>query len=191
MVVKKKLRILCDMDCIMVEMLPQWIKVYNQRTGENVKLEDIHAWDMSQVVNNYEELAKIIEEPGFFFNLEPMPYACYYISKILEDGHDFVIVTQLPRKADHAAKDKRRWIKKYLHFGKPFDLKNVVFTHRKDLVRGDVFFDDSPMHLESWKKANPKKLTVTIDYPYNKNTKVDHRVTSWKQFYEFISEKSH
>ena len=185
---KKLKTLLIDMDCILVDMLPYWVKTYNDLTGEHVRLEDLHTYELSNYCKKADLLYDILHTEGFFLpkNLPPMPGAVEYFQKLLDEGYQLIIVTQPPRKADFAIKEKREWIK---HYFKNYDLTNMVFCHKKELIRGDLLFDDNPSHIEHWKKYNLDGVVTTINYPYNKEIKVDARFNSWKEFYEFVSGK--
>jgi 5'(3')-deoxyribonucleotidase len=179
------------MDSITVDMTPVWLKEYYSRTGDKLNLKNQTEWAFSKLVKHPRKLNKIIEEDGFFANLPEMPGATEYIPKLIERGADVIFLTQLPRKSDFAAKDKRAWIKKNIP---RFDLRNIIFAHRKSIVSGDLLFDDNPIHLETWYGHNlnhrdwPLIKTATISYPYNKNIDVDWRFKTkskaWEEFFE-------
>jgi 5'(3')-deoxyribonucleotidase len=103
-----------------------------------------------------------------------------------------VIVTQPPRKADFAIKEKRQWIKDRFP---DYDLSNMIFAHRKYLIDGAVLFDDKPSHLQEWKENHPRGLTVTVEYPYNTDASSDMRfyskASAWKQFYSYVKSLDH
>ena len=181
---RKKPTFLVDMDSITVNMTPTWLKKYYEETGDTLTLTKQTSWGFSELVRFPEELDKILTKNHFFYNLPPMPGATKYIPKLIEHGVNVIFLTQLPRKSDYAAKDKRRWIEKYI---KGFDMRNIIFAHQKYLVNGDLFFDDNPVHLQTWAAYNPKGITSTIDYNYNRDAKADWRFdkkTAWKDFYE-------
>lgn len=185
---KKPKTLLIDLDCTIVNMLPPWLKRYNEITGESVEVEDIKEYNVGLVCKNEEVLYKILDEEGFFYNMEPMPGAVENLQKLLDDDRfDVVIVTQPPRRADRAVKDKRRWIRKY--FPK-FDLSNVIFCHRKELIKGDLIFDDKPTHLINWRKNNPRGILATLDWKFT--TIPTHFKGSlengWDEFYKFVIE---
>jgi 5'-nucleotidase len=180
--------ILVDMDCILVDMLPPWIRRYNEVVGTNHTVGEVKNYDVGKVCQNQEVLYEILDEDQFFYNMEPMPGAVEYFQKLMDEGFDMVVVTQPPRRADLAIRDKRRWMKKYFP---NFELANMIFCHRKDMIRGDVLFDDKPAHLVDWKHRNYDNLTATLDWEYNKDVLVDFRGSlkdGWKQFYEFVKE---
>lgn len=183
--------LLVDLDCTLVDMLTAWLKKYNEATGENVRITDIKEYDMGHACPNNKVLYDILNQRGFFYEMEPMPGAIEALQGLMDDGYDVVIVTQPPRKAEFAVQDKRRWMKKY--FGS-FSAANMVFCHRKELIEGDLLFDDRPSHLINWKKNNPEGLTATIDWLYNRDVQVDFRgsqKSGWKEFVEFVRKNLH
>lgn len=178
--------LLVDLDCTLVDMLPPWIHRYNEIKGTEIALSDIKDYDVGLVCTDQKTLYGILDEPGFFFNMEPMPGAVKYFQKLVDDGYRVLIVTQPPRRAEMAVRDKRRWVSKYF---KNYDLMNMFFCHHKEQIRGDVLFDDKPAHLEKWKQVNPDGLTATLDWKYNTKSKVDFRgdlVAGWEQFYDWV-----
>jgi 5'-nucleotidase len=181
----KRKTCLVDLDCTLVDMLPSWLRRYNEITEEKVQVSDVKDYDVGLVCTNQKVLYDILDEPGFFFNMKPMPGAVKYFQKLLDEGFDLVVVTQPPRRVDLAVRDKRRWMKK--HFPN-FELMNMIFCHRKSLIRGDLLFDDKPSHLLEWKAENPKGLLATLDWQFNK-VKVDFRGSldnGWEEFYHFV-----
>jgi 5'(3')-deoxyribonucleotidase len=183
----KKPTLLIDLDCTLVDMLPAWLKRYNVIKGTNVQVSDIKEYDVGLVCTDQKVLYDILDEPGFFFHMSPMPDAVKYFQKLLDDGYDLVVVTQPPRRADLAIHDKRSWMKTYFP---SYDLSNMIFCHRKSLIAGDVLFDDKPSHLVEWKESHPNGLTATIDWPFNR-VKADFRGSlenGWQEFYSWINE---
>lgn len=184
----KKKRLLIDMDCIMVDMMPYWLSEYNRRSGENIRMKDLNTYWLRTIVSKPEIIDEILHEEGFFLDKPLMPGAGEYFERLVaEDRFDVVVLTQPPRRADHSVREKRIWMNKRFPNFEPF---NMMFGHRKELVRGDLLFDDCPDHLINWKKANPKGVLATITYPYNEGTKVDvrfDRESAWKDFYHFVN----
>jgi 5'-nucleotidase len=182
---------LVDMDCILVDMLGTWLKRYNELSGERVSVKDIVQYEVRNFIKKPNLLDVALHEKGFFLNLPPMPGAIKYFQKMLDDGYDLVIVTQPPRKADYSIKEKRQWIQERFP---NYDLSNMIFCHRKNLIRGDLLIDDKPGHLLEWKSMNPKGIITTITHPYNHDVKVnarfDDKHTAWKEFYEFVKKNS-
>jgi len=187
----KKLVLLIDMDSILVDFFPYWLNKYNFITGEVLTEEDVTDYNIQELCKFPEILDYLLELPGFFREVQPISGAVKYFNKLLEDDHEVLIVTQLPRKSDFAANDKRKWIKKYLP---NFPLENLIFTHKKYYVRGNIMFDDCPNHIKPWKKKNPKGFTAKIKYAYNKDCKTNWTFTdknkAWSEFYEKVKQMS-
>ncbi len=202
--------LLIDMDAILVNMLPPWLEKYNEATGENVQLSDVKEYNLTKVCTNAETLDAILHEDGFFYDMEPMPHAILAMQVLMEAGYDIVIVTQPPRgtlykhpttpdellkllddpEPEFAVRDKRRWMKKYFP---GYGLENMIFCHRKDMIRGDLLFDDKPDHLIHWKEANPGGITATLDWGYNRLPEVNASVNfrgslenGWIDFVDFV-----
>ena len=187
---KKSPTILVDMDCILVSMLPTWIDAYNAGTGENVRVDDIEDYNLAMYCKNEKLLYEILTMPGFFDSMNPMPHAVMSLQTLMTEGYDVVIVTQPPRASDFAVGDKKAWIRRYFP---SFDLTSMIFCHRKDMIMGDLLFDDRPSHLIDWKKTNPNGLAATLDWKYNRVPELDYVVDfrgsledGWLGFVDFV-----
>ena len=75
---------------------------------------------------------------GFFRNLKPMPFAIESYNK-LSEHFDVYILSTGPWSNPNSFVEKVEWVKEYL----PNAYKNVIFSHHKDLNRGDYLIDDS------------------------------------------------
>jgi len=53
--------ILCDMDGVLVDMLPYWLERYNLKTQENVSVNDVCQWDISKSLE-WPDIAYLILE---------------------------------------------------------------------------------------------------------------------------------
>jgi 5'(3')-deoxyribonucleotidase len=136
-------------------------------------------------VKDYKLLYSIIEKKDFFYNLCPISGSIKWFQKLIDDERFLtMVVTQPPRTCDFAVGDKRRWIKTYFP---NFDLTNIIFTHKKFLIKGDVLFDDCADHLFNWNMNNVKGITAKILYPYNNNMPADwtfnDKNKAWEEFY--------
>lgn len=182
------------MDSITVDMTPTWLKIYHERTGDKLPTGKQTTWSFGSLVKYPKKLNAIYQEDGFFANLPPMPGATEYIPKLIEKGVDVVFLTQLPRKSNTAANDKKAWIEKHIP---SFNVRNIIFAHRKHIVGGDLLFDDNPIHLYMWRQFHNNKmqfpLTSTINYTYNQDIPGEIQLADWRfrvkskawqQFYE-------
>lgn len=186
--------LLFDMDAITVDMTPVWMKRYYEKSGELVDPDEaLKHWDWPKYTRYPDVCNSIIEEKGYFFDLPPMPGAVEAITELMAKKANILFITQPPRKADFAVKDKRAWILK--HFP-DFELTNIGFFHKKHLVYGDLLFDDSPEHLTNWynfglqsAKNGKDRVRATINYKYNAQCIAEWRFakeTAWEEFYKKV-----
>lgn len=168
------IRILCDLDEVICAFLERLCLEYNYLYNKNLKSEDIESWDLSTYIGI--EGKKIFHKPGFFINLKPFSYAVDTLLRLKHDGHDILIVTNPPNGV--TAAEKYEWCNKYLSF---IPQENIIMTARKDLIKGDLIFDDCPAYLEKF-----DGISVCMNRSYNKDARCDYRVSGWLEFYEMI-----
>ena len=85
---------------------------------------------------------RLDEVPHIFSLMDPMEGSIEAI-KVLALNYELFILSTSPWLNPTALQDKLDWIKTY--FGedpKSIFYKKVIFTHRKDLLRGDYLIDD-------------------------------------------------
>lgn len=166
----RELTILLDMDGILADLTTPWFAAYNRRTGDSLRLEDVHEWEVSKFARKGDVYAPL-RDPGMFRNLKPLPGALEAVRALHDEGHRVVIVTACLGSTQTGAYEKKQWVKEYLPF---LDPKDMVVTASKDLVRGNVFIDDGPHNLKAFRDANPYAFIATIAYPYNGPAALEH-----------------
>lgn len=171
------MRILCDIDGVMADCLKHWINLLNRYHNEGLIHSDITEWDVHPFCKNAtpQQVYGFLNEPGFFLHLDPIPGAVETVQKFIADGHEVVFVTA----CTHGHKDKRTWLQRHLP---DFDLKNLIFAERKELVHGDVLIDDRPLNLRAWQKAHPDGTAICFAHPYNKEYQ-GPRYKTWNLIY--------
>lgn len=169
-------RILLDMDGVLTNLIAKWFRVYNEEYGDTLHLEQLSEWGPHRFAKAGRAVYKYLSRPGFFRDLEPIPGAVQGVRRLLDMGHEVVIVTA----AKNGHRDKADWVREHLPF---LPDENIVFAHRKELVRGDVLFDDAPHNLEAFR---PYGLPVAMDYPYNRGIDCA-RVSDWAEFPNLIA----
>lgn len=164
------MRLIIDMDEVLVQMVQPMLDIYNQERGTSLSLDDITQYDLSI----YPGMQDIFKRPGFFRNLKPYPGAIEALRRLKH--HEIVIATN-HMGIDHIREDKFYWL-----------LENVTrvtfapcFTARKDNLGGDLIIDDCPVYLEAF-----PGITVCMDRPYNRCAKADYRVSDMWEFCELI-----
>ncbi len=176
------MRLLIDMDGVCADTIGHWLSLYNVKYFDNLVKEDIQRWNVHEFVKPQCGMAiyHIMEKEGFFADLAPIDGVAEAFAELKERGHDLIIVTAAPRSGKTALYDKCRWLKKHIP---DFDSKNVIATHRKDAVVGDLLLDDGPHNIEAFPGT-----TVVFDQPWNQDVKSDFRIKTWPEFVALIKD---
>lgn len=170
------MRILVDMDGVLCDLIGKWFYTYNQEYRDNISLEHMTEWGPHRYAKRGKKIYKYLSLPGFFRDLAPLPGAVEGMRQLVEAGFDVVIVTSARR----GHKDKLDWVEEHLPF-LPRD--QVIFAHRKELIRGDIMFDDAPHHLRNFARYGGE--AVAMAYPYNQDVPCT-RVHSWAEFTKLV-----
>src|SRR6266540_13587 len=160
--VSKSLTVLLDLDSIIVDIWEPWYREHNRRWGDDLSIEKVTSWDIGLFVKPGSRPFDIINEKGFYIGLRPLPGAINGVNRLVRAGHKVYILSAAPSLPSWS--EKAAWVAGWLP---RIDQKNIIFTHAKTLVKGDVLFDDGPHNLLGYRAAWPKAKLATIAYPYN------------------------
>lgn len=175
--------ILVDMDDTIEYLLKAWVRGANETYGYDVAYDDITDWDVSRAFPglSWEQVYKIPMTPGFWRTVEPIPGAAETLKRLMDAGHEVLIVTATPFDS---VPEK---ISGYLFEHFPFlSWDQVIITGKKQLIRGDVLIDDGLHNLEG---GDYIKILMTAphnrDYDAEKNGMI--RVHNWTEIEDVIT----
>lgn len=176
------MRILVDLDGVCADFYGTVLRWYNAEFNDDLKYEEVTGWGLGpktfRKVREAEEIRKYFRIKGFWAEHALIKDCDTVLERLQDKGHEIVIVTALPGDSDVASWGKHLWVKKHLPF---LNIRNVVMTKRKDVVVGDILFDDGPHNL----KAYPG-TTCAMDYPFNRKIYTNYRVKTWLGFEKVI-----
>lgn len=180
----KRLTVLVDMDDVLEDLLGAWVAALNGQYGLSVQKDSITDWDVSKffpTLTKPQVFAPIYSD-DFWRTVQPIDGATDVLQQLIADGHTVYIVTS----SSHETLSVKMTdvLFKYFPFLKWDD---VIVTHHKQLVRGDVLVDDGVHNLEGG-----DYLKILMDSPHNRGYNAEengmHRVTDWNEVYELITQ---
>lgn len=136
------MRIAVDLDDVVIDLTPTWIREYYQLTGDLVKFEDLNQWDFSKLVKYPSNLYSLLEPHNEIYNhCAPVEGALDAI-KALEREFDVVYVTA------EFQPSKLKWLRRYnLVDATEKHPSNVVVASNKSLVNASMLIDDKPINV--------------------------------------------
>ena len=174
--------ILVDMDDTIEQLLKAWVRGVNEKYGRNVDYNDVTSWDVSAAFPGltWEQVYDIPMQPGFWKTVDPIPGAAESLQRLMNDGHDVLIVTATPHES---VPDKMNDL---LFRCFPFlSWNQVIITFHKQMIHGDVLIDDGIHNLEGGDYA---KILMTAPHNRNYNAEANGmiRVHDWTEIEKVI-----
>lgn len=179
----RKLRFLVDVDEVLADFRTPALEVMSSVMGRRYSIHDFDVWDIFSVLDGPKKdlVLSIIDKQGFCHDLQPFPEAQKAIAELQTMCEVYVVTS--PYHSLSWVYERNLWLK--THYG--FDKSQVVHTSAKYLVRGDIFLDDKPDHVEAWTRENPHGLGMLWHTPNTRG--LDHlRVNSWGQVLSKVGE---
>jgi uncharacterized HAD superfamily protein len=185
------MRIGVDIDGVLADSLPLWVKELNYYFKKDKGLQEIQMHNVSRIYGiTVEEMLGFLHERGSFLMTSPQPLAGaeYYLNQ-LKKNHEIFIVTARDEKF---ARETENWLYKN---NLPYDELLFLGSHDKREAcltnELNVLIDDTlRISLEVSAVGVPVLL---MDAPYNQGDlpELVYRVHSWEDIYRSITEQPH
>ena len=179
-----KLKIGIDIDGTINNMCECVLKVYNEDSGDNLKVEDITNYYIENFVKEEykKDFHKYFVDKRVWKQVEIDREAKEYIAKLNSDGHIIYFVTST--EPENISK-KASWLQK--EFPDINIRKRLIRCYNKQLLSGlDMLVDDYEKNL-----IGGNYLKALLDKPWNRNVEAYRcnmaRVYNWKQLYDVIT----
>jgi len=189
------MKIAVDVDGVLINLMVEWLRIYNNKYNDNKRLADIKKWAFyedfgisKQECYNIFHLIKLKDVP----EIEPEVYRCL---NIINKKHDVDIVTARRESARKELVHKLQTMN--IWQGKQYDNLVIVdyepHTNKKDLDY-NVYIDDSPelaIALSSMRSA--KKCIVLYTQPWNHHinqygNNCIARADDWKEVLKWLKQ---
>lgn len=185
------MRLGVDIDGVLADSLPLWVKELNHYFKQNMSLKQIQMQDVCRTYGiTGEELRGFLQERGRFLMTSPQPLAgaSYYLSQ-LKKSHDIFIVSA---RHERFGMETRDWLNKN---SLPYDKILLLGNHDK---RDACLNNDLNVLIEDTLRISEEVSAVGIpvllmDAPYNQGVLpgLVYRTHSWQEVYRTIADKPH
>ena len=169
---------------MLADFCSRMLDTITEVTGQVFSAADIHTWQIRESVpltdNAWKEINMRVGEPGWCDSLDVLGGDdTRRALRVLQSRHEVHVVTSSWASGTWAS-ERTAWL--WREFGIPYN--RVHHSHDKRLFAGQVFVDDKPANVESWREAWHwvAGRAVLWDQPYNARDLVHAKVTrtsSW------------
>lgn len=179
---KRTLEVLLDCDQVLADFVQAVLNVAEEITGKRVFRSEIVEWEVFSLLGRMfpnhegleEKLRKASHTPGFCASLPECPGAREGFEKVSRRNIKVYIVTSPLSENPTWHGEREAWLRD--HFG--ISDHNVVHTHAKYTVHGDLFVDDKPAHVTKWGERGRHTASFLWDTPHNQESKLP-RLYGW------------
>ena len=175
--------IICDIDCVINDLMDKVLLIYNSRHGKNIKMSDITTYDFCDCLpsEDADAMEELFKDKELWDSLEPLPDSRWGIETLINLGHKVVFAT-----ATHACNFE--WKCKWMieKFGL-INSNDIIRIMDKGLLKGDVIIDDC---LDNLTRSSCER--ICLDYPYNRDERLDYiydikRAYNWQDIINIIN----
>lgn len=166
--------ILLDCDGPLANFTQAYLDSFNYITGEFFNVSDVTGWGIPESLGfKGEELRRIKDEMhqevcsvGFCEGIRPQPWAEELFSQLSDLGQ-IIVVTSPWTGSTYWMGERANWLQ--THFG--MNPKDIIFAHRKYMVRGDCLIDDKVDHVFEWSESFSGREAIL--FPLRSNRDLD------------------
>lgn len=177
--------ILCDVDNIVGNLCEAVLSVYNEDSGDNLKVSNIKTYYIENFVKpQYKDGFKhYFLDKRVWRRMKYVDDCRQNIAKLFNDGHDIYFCTKTEMKN---APKKESYLQRTFPY---IDIrKKLIVCSDKTMVKADILIDDYQNNFGG------QPYSIILDYPWNQDfvtdDKTKFRAMNWNEIYKIISKIS-
>lgn len=159
------MKICLDIDGVITNTLRVWLEIIEQKYGVKAEKHQITQWELHKCEPltqlSPQQIYGVLDQPGFYYNLPFLHYACPKVLERLNSKHEIYLVTA----RTNAERETRLWMADKLPFLKQ---EQLVFCANKSLIQADLIIDDRAENIEKYMETHPNSDWLIVEYAYNK-----------------------
>lgn len=138
------MRILVDVDCVVLDLMPVWLDRYNADYNDTLTVDRITEWNIEKFVKPEcgMRIYKYLEQPDLYDNVRTIGGAWLTIKEFLQEKNEVIYVS-----AGFYPAPKIKCLQRN---GLEVNESNFIATARKDCVFGAVLIDDNPKNINEF-----------------------------------------
>ena len=170
---RRRPRVAVDMDEVLADSLGKHLRAYNAAFGVGVTAADLAGRHLEDSVPAAHTAAvqALMEEPGFFRDLEVIPGSQQALRAL--QGRYEVFVASAAMEVPTSFADKYAWLRERFPFVPP---SHIVFCGDKAVLDADYLVDDTPRHFNRF-GGTP----ILFDAPHNRAETRYRRAAGWAE----------
>lgn len=174
--------ILVDVDSTVLDLMPEWLRRYNNDFSDHVTVDQITEWDMAKFVHPDcgTKIYSYLLMDDLYENVKPIDGAMETLSHLENQGHRIVFVSSGVYSYPKFCRLEQ------LGFNVGKYGSNYVVCHDKSLIRGDLLIDDGEHNITAFHNFD----SILFDQPWNRNFSWHYRANSWADVLPILERQS-
>lgn len=179
------MKILIDVDGVMLNTQEALLKRLNNRYGTRYTLENVtyYHW-FESVYKNINPWAEL-EDCTFWHEEVSLIDGAKNVFDCLNREHEVYFVTA-SNVFNPAFTEKMVCLKRNLDVSTDWLNNHIVITQHKELVQGDILIDDCAENVHTYMFSDTRKVSFLFGQPWNKNNKYNLYPRSWSEIEDVI-----
>lgn len=138
-----------DVDDVVADLVTEWLRLYNTKHEDTVRLDQITTWEIFNHVKCGTKIYDFLKVPNLYANVAPIKWALWGIASLRNAGHRVIFITSCIYGGN--VDGKWRWLveNKFLEPG--LHAMDFMAVSDKVLINIDLMIDDKPTTIESFK----------------------------------------
>ncbi len=181
------MRILIDVDGVMLNTQEALLKRLNNRYGTRYTLENVaHYHWFENVYKNINPWAEL-EDNTFWHDEVSLIDGAKNVFDWLNQKHEVYFVTA-SNVFNRAFTEKMICLKRNLDVSMDWLNNHIIITQHKELVQGDVLIDDCAENIHKWNMASStRRFGLLFGQPWNKDNEYNlYPHASWSEIEDII-----
>lgn len=174
------MRLGIDLDGVVANFTKGWMGFYNDQFGTKLVESDSKNWGDLVNLTHFEDIDEFwewssdLDGRSVFWHLEPFPGAVEALRRLVDEGHQIIVLTTKP---GFAVADTHQWIERHR-----IPAAEVHILEDKWIIECRVYLDDGPHVLPGLVEHRPESTVCRYVRPWNRPVPGAVDVKSFEEF---------